>query len=328
MTPNVTVGGFGRVRLSRREWLGLGVTGLGALAWPAARGDEGGSTRRAPRGKIFTTANLAANGGGGTTSVIAIDPGTGEQSTVLEGCESRPRVSPDGRTLAFTRDDAVWTRSVAGGDEPRRVLELEGATGGSPPVWSPDGKQIVVSLGSHSKDNGPWVFKTVRVNADGTGRTELKVPPEDGVHDWSPDGRWFVTASSRRARIGWELYVMHPDGTGVRQITEGGNPFYTRFSPDGRLVLYTDGTTEERRGVWVVGLDGKGKRKVCATKKDTVVSACFSPDGTRVAVAFRFFNIPQGRADKSMIEVMDLDGKQDALFELPEGSAADMPDWR
>jgi Tol biopolymer transport system component len=315
--------------LTRRQWLGIGLAGVGALMLPSSRADEPRKGPPVAKGRIFTTANLGAKDDGKTelTSLIAIDPDTGDQETVVDGVGMRPRVSPDGRTVAFERGDALWTRSVAGGDEPKQILDTEGATAASPPVWSLDGKQIVISLGTSEKLGSPWVFKTVRINADGTGRTELKVPPEDGVHDWSADGEWLLTASSRNAKIGWQLYVMRPDGTGQRQLTEGGNPFYARFAPDGRRLLYADGTTEERRGIWVVGLDGKGRRRVFATG-DAVASACWSPDGKRIAVVLRPINVNLGGQNLSRIEVMDQDGENRSIIPLPEGSSGDMPDWR
>lgn len=314
--------------VTRRRWLALGVAGAGALSLRRTGWADDRPKRPALRGKVYTTAILdtGVEGAARVTSVLAIDPATGGRTTVLDDCRVRPRVSPDGRTLAFARGDALWTRSVAGGDEPRRILDLEGDTAAGPPVWSPDGARIIVSLGRKEKENGPWVHLTVRVNADGTGRVEPPVPAADGVHDWSAAG-WLLTASSRKAEIGWQLYVMRPDGTEVRQITEGGNPFYPRFSPDGRLVLYADGTTEARRGIWTVDLAGRNRRKVCATGK-AVASACWSPGGTAIAVAFRHLNPAPGVGEQDLIEVMDLDGAQLALLPLPERSGSDMPDWR
>jgi Tol biopolymer transport system component len=311
--------------VTRRRWMALGLAGFGVEWLRGSRVGAAARRRAADKGKIYTTAKLGGRDadGGETVSIIAIDPETGDSTTVLDGCHLRPRISPDGRIVAFARGEALWAWGIAGGGEPVRVLDLEGTTAGSPPVWSPDSKQIIISLGTYVKD-GPWAFKTVRVNADGTGKAELGIPSEDGVHDWSADGQWLLTASSRNARIGWQLYVMRPDGSGLRQLTEGGNPFYPRFSPDGRRLLYADGTTEERRGIWVMGFDGQERRRVFATGK-AVASACWSPDGARIAVAMRVIEV---RREGARIEVMDLDGGHRRTVPLPAGSMADMPDWR
>ena len=85
----------------------------------------------------------------------------------------RPRVSPDGKLVAFERENALWVRGLDPNAEPRKVIELGGETFGSPPVWSPDGKQLMIS--SAVEDH--WAT-TLRVNIDGTGREELAVPPK------------------------------------------------------------------------------------------------------------------------------------------------------
>ena len=79
---------------------------------------------------------------------------------------------------------------------------------------------------------------------------------------------------------------MRPDGTEQRRITEEGNPFYARFSPDGRRVLYTDNGRGEQSGIWVVDVDGKNARLVFPVDPETmtVASACWSPDGKRIAI--------------------------------------------
>jgi Tol biopolymer transport system component len=309
--------------LSRRDWLRRGLAAGGALVLSASRPARAGTAKT---GTIYTMAMLDQGAGGRKSGFIGVDPETGEWSKILDACDTRPRVSPDGRTVAFSRDGALWTAPVAGGAEPRRVLDLEGATGGSPAVWSGDGTQFLISLASRDPEDKRWVFKTVRTNADGTGRKEAPIPAEDLVHDWSPDGDWVVTSSHRNAKIGWELYVMRPDGREIRQITEGGNPFYARFSPDGRRVLYSDGTTEERRGIWVVGRDGQGRRKVFATG-DAIVSPCWSPDGTRIAIGIRDLENRRNGPWESRIEIMDLDAEHRASLSLTE-AIPDMPDWR
>ena len=77
---------------------------------------------------------------------------------------------------------------------------------------------------------------------------------------------------------------MRPDGTDQRRITEKGNPFYARFSPDGRRVLYTDGALQDQSGIWVVDADGTKPRRVLPVESKMLASACWSPDGKQIAV--------------------------------------------
>jgi Tol biopolymer transport system component len=331
----LTSGKPGSVRLdnsalSRRDCLRIGFTAFASasLQSTAAAKDDPLSAGPKMTGRIYLTANLLDGTAprSRTNTLIALDPETGEWEEIIENCDFRPRVSHDGRTVAFLRNQALWTRTVAGG-EVRRVLDLPGENSGAPPVWSHDGKQIIISLGDRPPAKPSWVFKTLRMNADGSNVEELKIPPEDGVHDWSSDGEWLLTTSSRNAKIGWQLYVMHQDGTAQHQLTEGGNPFYTRFSPDAKRVLYSDGTSEERRGIWVVDRDGTNRRRIFPTQ-DLIASPCWSPDGTRIAIGIRDLDLQRTGRASSRIEVMDLEGEHRVSLSLPERANPDMPDWR
>jgi Tol biopolymer transport system component len=136
-----------------------------------------------------------------------------------------------------------------------------------------------------------------------------------------------LTASSRNAQIGWQLYVMRLDGSQSRQITEGGNPFYARFAPDGRRLLYTDGTTEERRGIWIVDFDGTHRRRVLDIGRKQA-SACWSPDSTHVAITTLDFDNAVGGRPPAQLIIMEPDRDPRLFLGLPEGAWPDMPDWR
>jgi len=153
-----------------------------------------------------------------SSSLVAIDPETGDRTEVFLGCRLRARVSPDGRTVAYEKENAIWIGDLGGNTPPKRIIELNGASSGSPPVWSSNGKEIVISAGPRDEEDKRWTFTTLRTNADGSGRTRLEIPEADGVHDWSSDGERLLTVSSPNAEIGWHLYVMRVDGTGTRQV--------------------------------------------------------------------------------------------------------------
>ena len=169
-----------------------------------------------------------------------------------------------------------------------------------------------------------WVFETFRINADGSGREPLKIPAQDGVQDWSPDGAWVVTTSSRNAKIGWQLYVMRPDG---KRTAPGhrGRESVLRALLAGRPApaLQRRPARADGEGIWVVDLDGKNRRRILPTGKGTA-SACWSPDGQRIAVAIGGSE-PE---EHGRLEIVNLDGTHRTLLTLPSREIADMPDWR
>jgi Tol biopolymer transport system component len=293
---------------------------LSALA--LARADD-----KDRKSRIYLTANLGLNDETGkpTQSLIAIDPENGESTTIFSGCEMRLRVSHDGRKVVYRSESALWIRDIDGeAGEPRKVMDIDD-TSACVAVWSSDGKKIIVSPGKRDEAADHWRFKSISAKIDGTDVENLGIPDEDCVEDWTPDGALVLTASSRNAELGWQLYVMKPDGSGARQITEGGNPFYTRLSADGKRVLYTDGTSEERRGIWVSDLAGKDRKRVLPTEKNTLASACFSPDGKRIAVVLHEFD---AQVKNQRLVILDPETGNSKEFALPEGAASDMPDWR
>jgi TolB protein len=95
------------------------------------------------------------------------------------------------------------------------------------PAWSPKGDAIAFT----SRRDGDWELYSIR--PDGTGLTRLTNSPGNDAHaSWSPDGRWIAFSSARggfkdeMARGGGggqgatDIFVMRPDGTDVRRLTD------------------------------------------------------------------------------------------------------------
>ena len=113
--------------------------------------------------------------------------------------------------------------------------------------WSPDGKSIVFVSTRTSGTTDIWTLDLETKAA----RNVTTAPGGDFRPSWSPDGEWIAFGSDRDTRIErnapeWEhlhrvsIYVIHPDGRGLRRVTDGtrfaGSP---RWSPDGkRIVCY------------------------------------------------------------------------------------------
>src|SRR5712692_10034449 len=78
--------------------------------------------------------------------------GAPEQLTSAKASDTRPRFSPDGRSLVFISDRSgkpqAWVMSLTGG-EPRQVTDLPSGVGAAD--WSPDGKQLLLLAASGEK---------------------------------------------------------------------------------------------------------------------------------------------------------------------------------
>lgn len=107
------------------------------------------------------------------------------------------------------------------------------------PSFSPDGLWVVFE--SHDPDVETGSIIT-RYPAGGAGDyQELTGPSEDCRQpNWSPTGDLIVYQKQAAGR--WELWVMAPDGTGKRRITQGEeDETDASFSPDGRMIVYSSG---------------------------------------------------------------------------------------
>ena len=123
---------------------------------------------------------------------------------------------------------------------------------------SPDGRQLafVSTRGATHKTN-IWVLDLVSKNAHNvTGASDVQVTngKPDGFFrpSWSPDGQWIAFSSDRLTdwvghengagaghRQSLSVYIIRPDGTGLRRLTQGnvsaGTP---QWSTDGKRVLF------------------------------------------------------------------------------------------
>ena len=77
---------------------------------------------------------------------------------------------------------------------------------------------------------------------------------------WSPDGQWLAFARSTDGRRSFHVYVMRPDGTGLRQLTHGRYDESPSWSPDGQWIAY-----QSMGGIRIVHPNGRGVRLIRGT---------------------------------------------------------------
>jgi len=158
-----------------------------------------------------------------------------------------PVLSPDGKQIAFLRlgydrDDGVYVQAVDGGT-PTRICRSSGDTLYFVPTsWSPDSRDLLAAA------YGKGVGDIVRIAASSAGDSLpppvplLSGPADQGVAQFSPDGRWVAYCSNETGKN--EVYVApyRPDGSlGTPLSVGGGGGGGVRWSRSGREVFFYQG---------------------------------------------------------------------------------------
>jgi dipeptidyl aminopeptidase/acylaminoacyl peptidase len=178
--------------------------------------------------------------------VHSLRGGLPTQITASEKDVSDPQWSPDGRRLAFVRDDEIWVVEVDGG----RMQRVDGhPAGSSAPRWSPDGRHLAFQ----SRRRGwPQVW-LIEAPTPRRGRPPARparprpralTAPGLEVEDfvWSPSGAELALVASRSEDDETRQIVLLDVASGQERIVAGQTSWAAapRWLPNGDLVHVTD----------------------------------------------------------------------------------------
>ena len=163
------------------------------------------------------------------------------------------------------------------------------------------------------------------MNADGTKQKRLtSAPSADASPAMSPDGRTIVYMSNGTEMLGFTLYRMNADGSGIQQLTQT-NSDDPMWSPDGRRIVFRGDPPSNKQSqsgyggiatgmIYTMNPDGTDQKPV-----RTGMSPQYSPDGKQFA-----FALP-GDAE-SRIGTVDING-QNTRWLSPPGVYDENPTW-
>ncbi|MBI1798307.1 MAG: S9 family peptidase [Candidatus Eisenbacteria bacterium] len=209
-----------------------------------------------------------------TSATPALDPIAIEDLLALQWIAD-PRLSPDGRRIAFTR---VWIDREA--DAYRTRVQVVDAAGGEPrdltsgsldsqPRWSPDGRFLAFVRGEEGKDKDAHVYVLPMGGGESRKLTELKGGGSDPA--WSPDGKRLAFRSGHNPALDREEKPK-PKNEPCRVVTR------PVFRWDG--ASFTD--FDHLKHVWVVDAEGGTPRQITTGRAFEEDLLRWSPDGRRL----------------------------------------------
>jgi Tol biopolymer transport system component len=137
-----------------------------------------------------------------------------------------------------------------------------------PASWSPDGTQVAFGAQTLDAAGAADFTRSAVYVAEASGpRAEAITEPGAFTEaaQWSPNGDWIVfnKKSGPVGVKGSDLYLIHPDGSGLKAITTAGAAGASDqggavWSPDGSRLLFTSvpGGPVKLGDLWIVDVDG------------------------------------------------------------------------
>ncbi len=157
----------------------------------------------------------------------------------------------------------------ANGTDPRQVTLTSEDPAGSrnpyydeSPAWSPNGRRIAFDRGRNNRKNLHAVF-TVGLNGAGL----RQITPwwlDASQPQYSPHGWWIAFRSAENSDTSGNIWLVHPDGTGLRRLTHTpagtGKWASCAFSPDGHFVVSAESPAKqgqlENADVYIIPVTG------------------------------------------------------------------------
>jgi TolB protein len=181
---------------------------------------------------------------GGDSEIWVMKPDGSGQRRLTRGIS--PAWSPDGSMIAYAAPptSAAPSRLAIMNADGSGQHRLPNTPGGEYPSWSPDGKRIAFN----SNLSGDHLMYIVDVR--GSRVVDLSKVGEGWQVDWSSDGRSILFTSHRDHPDNYtDIYVMRPDGSGVKRLTHA-RAYTPAWSPDGSHVVFS------APGLFVMRADG------------------------------------------------------------------------
>jgi TolB protein len=228
------------------------------------------------RSSIYSAIFTVHADGSGLTRVSAECP---LPSPDPVGCpyDFLPSFSPEGKQVVFGSAPGVIMAMDSDGQNSRVLVKATAADTGhtgytvTDAQLSPNGKRLLFvrdNRGALKPKNGKAVYVASKQGTGARRVTPWSLGGGDNP-DWSPDGKWVLFRSNEELVQQSQIYVIHSDGSGLKQLThfkKGTIVTSSSFSPDGRWIVYGSSGVAGQADLYVMRADGTGVRQLTHTR--------------------------------------------------------------
>jgi tricorn protease len=207
--------------------------------------------------------------------------GTAVRLTSAPGQDMFPRVSPDGKWIAYTEASKagtdIWVIPAAGGAAQRLTFRpaAEAGTGGrhGPDnmvvTWTPDSRNIVY-LSKGDQWNG-WIQNLYEIPVAGGLPTRLPIDSAVGLASYGPDGhtiaynrifRNFRTWKRYNGGLAQQIFTYDFDSHQLKQLTSWSGTNTSPMWHGDRIYYLSDQDANRRANIWVLDTATNQTREV------------------------------------------------------------------
>ena len=232
----------------------------------------------------------------GVYRIFRLAVGSDLPSTLLVDNATQPRVSPDGRTLAYYNRKpgeiglfgaSLGTTTVGQGVQ---LTDYSEDSADAPPSWNPQGNRLVYT----SSNAGDGRYALYMVSADGSRKAADLGNGKDPA--WNPLADQIVfNGFGEGNRTG--LWIMRASGEDRRQLTDNGNDQRPTWTPDGTEVVFMSKRSDDNWEVYRIDANGGPITRLTTDPAQDGLPTV-SPDGKYVAFmsdrggAWRLWYVP------------------------------------
>jgi len=293
-------------------------------------GTEGGSLRRLSDKPIETVAcapdgtSVFYTADNGDFYVMRSDGNDAHKLASAGGFVRDMAVSPDGKTIRYTKDDALWEMSSSGSTPHRLLPGWPASQGICCGRWTPDGDFFLFLVGGEHLTQSAAL--TAQIWALDERRRLFRQPPAEALKLTSDANGW---SSEILSKDGRKIYArgVTPLGELLRFDTKtkllqpylgGISAEFLTFSPDGKSLAYV---TFPEGILWRANRDGSGRIQMTDPPIYPILPR-WSPDGRQIL----FFASSGLHGNDVMFVISAEGGKPQRLLPRENGQEID-PNW-